>query len=204
MSEKNLTQQESLQIIQKMINTAKREQKDDGIGWVLWGWLLFSTSIFSFVNIYTNWVSQYFFWNVFGILSLVLLLFSVVKNLIGRGKQKVKTYTGELFSKLNVGFFFTIMIVIVAMNRSLNPITGFALLSGLYGFWVLIYGTIFDFRPSMIGAFFTWGFALAGLFSKDFSTSMLLHAAGVLVGYIIPGHLAMYEFKKVNRGNSNV
>lgn len=204
MSETNLTQQESLQIIQKMINTAKREQKDDGIGWVLWGWLLFCTSIFSVLNIYTTWVSQYFFWNAFGILSLILISFSIVKNLFIRSKQKVKTYTGELFSKLNVGFFFTIMVLIVAMNKSLMPETGFAMLSGLYGFWILIYGTIFDFKPSMIGAFFTWGFAFAGLFARDFATCMLLHAGGVLVGYIIPGHLAMYEFKKVNQQNSNV
>lgn len=204
MSEKNLTQQESLQIIQKMINTAKREQKDDGIGWVLWGWLLFGTSIFSYINSQTRWVSEYFFWNVFGLISLGLLLFSIIKNLSGSAKTKVKTYTGELFNKLNVGFFFAIMIVIVAMNRNLSPVIGFALLSGLYGFWVLIYGTIFDFKPSMIGAFFTWGFALAGLFVKEYPTAMLLHAGGVLAGYIIPGHLAMYEYKKVNRGIGNV
>lgn len=204
MSDTNLTQQESLKIIQKMINSAKREQKDDGIGWVIWGWLLFATSIFSYINISTNWVSQYYFWNLFGIASLVLILFSIIKNVMNKSKVKVKTYTGELFGKLNIGFFFTIMVVIVAMNRGINPEKGFAILSGLYGFWVLIYGTIFDFKPSMIGAFFTWGFALAGLFTRQFETTMLLHAAGVLTGYIIPGHLAMYEFKKVNQQNGNV
>jgi len=41
MEEKNLTEQESMLIIQQMINTAKHEQKDDGIGWIVWGWLLF-------------------------------------------------------------------------------------------------------------------------------------------------------------------
>lgn len=204
MSDTNLTQQESLEIIQKMINSAKREQKDDGIGWVIWGWLLFATSIFSYANIFTNWVSQYYFWNLFGIASLVLILFSIIKNVMNKSKVKVKTYTGELFGKLNIGFFFTIMVVIVAMNRGINPEKGFAILSGLYGFWVLIYGTIFDFKPSMIGAFFTWGFALAGLFTRQFETTMLLHAAGVLAGYIIPGHLAMYEFKKLNKENRSV
>ncbi len=31
-----LTEHESLRIIQQMINTAKQEQKDDGRGWIIW------------------------------------------------------------------------------------------------------------------------------------------------------------------------
>ena len=199
MSEKNLTQQESMAIIQRMISTAKQEQKDDGIGWILWGWLLFATSLFSYFNINYHWVSEYFFWNLFGILSIVLMLGSMIKNLLGKRTKKVKTYTGELFKKLNVGFFFVLMILIISMNTGLNINKGFALLLGLYGFWILIYGTIFDFRPSTIGAFFTWGFSIAGLFTKDYGTIMLLHGGGVLVGYIIPGHWALYEYKKANK-----
>ena len=202
MNETNLTQQESLAIIQRMINAAKREQKDNGLGWIIWGWLLFAASAMSYINFHTKWFSQYFFWNAFGILTLLLLFWEIIRAFWIKKKQPVKTYTGELFKKLNIGFFFTIMVIIVAMNKALNPITGFALLSGLYGFWVLIYGTLFDFKPSMIGAFVTWVCAFAGLFVKEFGHTMLLHAAGVLAGYIIPGHIAMIEFKKINRKNS--
>jgi hypothetical protein len=199
MSETNLTQQESLQIIQKMISTAKREQKDNGLGWIIWGWLLFAASVLSYINLSAQWFSQYFFWNAFGILTLVLLLWELIRNLFVKKNQPVKTYTGELFKKLNIGFFFVIMVPIIAMNKGLSPVIGFAILSGLYGFWVLIYGTIFDFKPSVIAAFITWACAFAGLFVKEFGHSMLLHAAGVMAGYIIPGHIAMNEFNKLNR-----
>ena len=42
MEEKKLSEQESLQIIQEMIYTAKKEQKDNGMGWIVWGWMLFA------------------------------------------------------------------------------------------------------------------------------------------------------------------
>ena len=77
--EKKLSGDESLLIIQQMIHAAKQEQKDDGKGWILWGWLLFSASLMTFINLKTQWFSNYFFWNLFGIASLVLILLSIIR-----------------------------------------------------------------------------------------------------------------------------
>src|SRR6478752_8873221 len=105
MEEKNLTEQESMLIIQQMINTAKHEQKDDGIGWIVWGWLLFIVSMPTYINLQTQWFSTWYFWNAFGILSLLLLLYSTVRYLFFKRNVRARTYTGELFNRLNVGFF---------------------------------------------------------------------------------------------------
>src|SRR6188508_3353197 len=136
--EKKLSEQESLLIIQQMIQTAKQEQKDDGKGWILWGWVLFAASVLTYINLKTQWFSNYFFWNVFGIASLLLLLFSIIRILFLKKTSKVKTYTAELFQKLNIVFFISLMLFIIAMNRSVSPVLGFSLLLGLYGFWILI------------------------------------------------------------------
>ena len=194
-----MSEQESLQIIQQMIQAAKKEQRDDGKGWILWGWLLFAASIFTFVNLKMNWFSNYFFWNLFGLASLLLLLYSVIKYLFFKKTEKVKTYTNELFQKLNIGFFISLMLIIVSINRGVDPVLGFSLLLGLYGFWILLYGTALNFRPSVIGAYITWACAFAGLFIKGFDWTMVLHATAVFCGYIIPGHLAKIEFDKVNK-----
>ena len=61
MEEKQISEQESLLIIQQMIQTAKAEQKDDGKGWILWGWLLFAASILTYLNIELGWYDTYFF-----------------------------------------------------------------------------------------------------------------------------------------------
>ena len=99
-----MTEQESLLIITQMIHNAKKEQKDNGAGWILWGWLLFSASFLTFFNQIYQWFSTYFFWNLFGIASLVLLLYNIIKTLFLKRTASVKTYTGDLFQKLNLGF----------------------------------------------------------------------------------------------------
>ena len=97
------------------------------------------------------------------------------------------------------------------------------LLIGLYGFFILIYGTALSFRPSIIGAYVSWAIAFAGLFIdrfihpgplnnlpediqrtiglERFQWVMLFHALAVLCGYIIPGHIAYKEFNKIKKGN---
>ena len=199
MEEKQLSEMESFSLIQQMIETAKQEQKDDGKGWILWGWLLFCASFFTFLNLKFNWVSTYFFWNVFGIASLALLLYATIRYVFIKRRERVRTYTQELFEKLNSGYFISLMIIVFSMNLGVPPTKGFALLLGLYGFWILIYGAVLNFRPSIIGAYITWAFAFATLFTKSFEWTMILHAAAVLCGYIIPGHIAYREFKKIKR-----
>ncbi|HEY0751806.1 MAG TPA: hypothetical protein VGD26_11660, partial [Chitinophagaceae bacterium] len=79
-------------------------------------------------------------------------------------------------------------------------VKGFSLLLGLYGFWILIYGTVLNFKPSVIGAFITWAFAFVSLFVPPdrFDLTMLIHAVAVLCGYIIPGYMANRQFRKLN------
>ena len=203
MEEKKLTEQESLLLIRRMIDTAKQEQTDSGAGWIIWGWLLFLASIFTFLNEKSGWVSTFFFWNLFGLATLILILYEVIYFFSGRKKQKVKTYTRDLFDRLNIGFGLTLMLIIMSMNigypSSVPPTKGFSLLLGLYGFWILIYGTVLNFKPSIIGAFITWGLAFAGLFvpAGRFDLTMIIHAGAVLCGYIIPGHLANIQFRKL-------
>ena len=197
MSEKKLTERESLQIIEQMILTAKQEQKDDGKTWIIWGWLLFFASGLTYFNIQYKWFDTFFFWNGFGIAAGLFLLYGVSRYLFFSKALKVKTYTSDLYKKLNIGFFIFLMLIIVSINKGVSPVKGFALLIALYGFWVLIYGTVLNFRPSIIGAFITMGIALCALFiEEDFQLVMILHSTAALVGYIIPGYIANREFNK--------
>lgn len=197
MEEKQISEQESLLIIQQMIQTAKAEQKDDGKGWILWGWVLFAASVLTYLNIEFDWFSTFFFWNLFGSFTILFFAYSSVRYLFFKKTDRVKTYTGDLFARLNIGFFLTLMLIIVSINVGVAPTKGFSLLIGLYAFWVLVYGTALNFRPSIIASFLMWGIAFGCLFIDDFRWIMLLHGLAVLCGYIIPGHIAYREFKKV-------
>ena len=191
----NLSGEQSLQIIQDMIRSAKQEQKDNGMGWIIWGWMLFLASALTELNLHIKLMQTFFFWNIFGIATIVMLIVSAIRN-NQKKIHRVTTYTKEVFDKLNIGFTMTLVVIIVAMNVSIGPISGFALLTGLYGFWVLIYGDLFNFKPSIIASYFVWAFALAGLFAQTIEWVMIFHGLAVLVGYIIPGHIAYNEFNK--------
>jgi hypothetical protein len=205
--EKQLTEYESLSIIQQMINSAKAQQKDDGKGWIIWGWLLFAASITTILNLHYNWYNTFFFWNAFGIIALVLLIAGLAKKLFFKKPGVVKTYTSELFKKLNAGFFISLWFIILFINVAARQVTewevvtnaGFALLINLYAFWILVYGSAMSFKPSVIGAYVSWALGFAALFVHRFEYVMMLHAAAVLMGYIIPGHLANNEFNKLHR-----
>lgn len=211
--DKPLDELDSLQIIRQMIDTAKHEQKDDGKGWITWGWMLFLASIGTIVNILYGWMDLFFFWNAFGILVLIIGIYEVVAAFFIKKRTKVKTYTKAIFDTLNIGFFVSIMFIIVSMNIGVSPLRGFPLLMSLYAFWILIYGAMLSFRPSMIGAMVMWILAFVALFVPEifanatsngftlFSWTMLLHALGVLFGYIIPGHLARREFRRISARN---
>lgn len=199
---KPLTEQESLNIIHQMIHTAKQEQKDDGKGWIMWGWMLFLASVLTALNMQYNWFQTFFFWNMLGIVTLVIFIVEIIKNLLGKKQQKVETYTRAIFKKLNIGFFICLFFIITAMNVGIHPVKGFPLLMALYGFWILIYGSLLDFKPSVIGAFITWVLAFVALFQSGFQVIMLLHAAAALCGYIIPGHIANRKYKELTAGKS--
>jgi len=220
MEEKKLSEQESLNIIQQMIQTAKQEQKDDGKGWIVWGWMLFIVSLLTYANIEFGWYDVALFWNIFAGIVVLYFVYTVLRYFFVKRPKKVKTYTGDLFEKLNGGFFIFLILIIVSINVGVPPSKGFMLLTGLYGFWILIYGTALNFKPSVIAAYITWAVAFAGLFIdrfvhvgklsdlpdaanlislERFQWVMLFHAFAVLCGYIIPGHIANKEFKRVNK-----
>ena len=194
-----LSGRDSLQIIQQMIDTAKQEQKDDGQGWIVWGWMLFLASTLTVVNMRMHWTQPFYFWNAFGLFTIVYFCVKIARNVLKKDRQPVKTYTKDLFDKLNTGFFISLMFVIVAMNAGLNHMKGFPLLMSVYGFWILIYGAVLNFKPSTIGAFIMWALAFTALFVKTFEWIMILHSVGVLFGYIIPGHIAYKRFREVGK-----
>jgi len=216
MEDKNLSELESLSLIQQMIQAAKKEQKDDGRGWIVWGWMLFSAAVFTALNIRFRWTDNtFFFWNLFGLFTILYFIYEKITAQFFKKRLRVKTYTNDLLARLNSGFFISLLVIIVSINwgsravyehyGSFYPgtiIISFGLLVNLYAFWILIYGTALNFRPSIIAAYITWAIGLASLFAKTFEQCMLLHALAVLIGYIIPGHIARREFKKLSRKES--
>jgi hypothetical protein len=160
---------------------------------------------------------MFLFWNVFGGVTFILLMWESTRYFFLKRTEKVKTYTSDLFKKLNVGFFISLLFIIVAINIGSRQVythfgsfdgsfvrIGFALLINLYSFWILIYGAALNFKPSMIGAYISWAIGFGAMFVNTFEQVMILHAIAVLAGYIIPGHIAYREFNKLHRKGNTI
>lgn len=200
MDEKKLTENDSLLLIEQMIGVAKKEERASGWGWVVWGWLLFIASIAHYILIKIHADEPSRVWDYFGIAAVILILTSVVMKYFNKGRSNVTTYTNELVDKFGLAFFISLFLItygnmVTGVNRS-GVNFGYLLL--LYAFWMYIHGAAFRFNLLRYGAFANWAGALLIFFAyeKLSANVLLVHALCVALGYLIPGHVAMYRYKR--------
>jgi len=203
MEEKNLTQSESLQLIEKMITRAREDEKDSGSGWIIWGWLLFLASILHYLMILIDIRKSQLVWVIFGVISLLLVAFSIFRKWKNGGRSKVRTYTGELVNKIGLAFFVSLLCLVVGNFTTGVNKTGenFGYLLVLYGFWMYIHAAAFRFQLLKYGAFINWAGALViFIWHEELGKNILLvHAACVALGYLIPGHVAQRNYLHQNK-----
>jgi Flp pilus assembly protein TadB len=194
MEDKQLSGEESMNIIQKMIQVARDDHRENGDGWLIWGWLLFLSSVLSAIFAHLNLLSYISWtWSVMLITGLsIYIIFHVRKQ----NRQRVKTYVQELLDKIGTGFFISLFAIIAGSSIQQKGNFGFGYYFILYAFWMYIHGTAIRFRPLLVGAFVNWAAAIAIFFIKDTRLDMIISAVAILVGYLIPGYLLRYEYKK--------
>ena len=191
-NKKQLSNEESLQIIHQMINQAKTNLTDSGFHWLLWGVLLFLTSISTFIFLEIKAENIFLGWNIFGGLTLVLLTFDLFRT----KQKKVRTYMDDLMRYVDIAFIVSMFTIIFSINVAVSPNAGFGYLLMIFAFLMLVKGGAVKSTSLMIGAVVNWAGAIAIFINKEFKYDMLIMAAAVLIGYIIPGLLLRAKYKK--------
>jgi len=191
-NEQELTSAKSLEIIHQMINKAKVNITDNGVGWLIWGSMIFLASLSTYFLVLYDYHNLYLAWNIFGIISVILLLYDFLR----KKSSAVRTYVDEVLRWVDIGFAICLFVIIVSMNVSVSPNSGFGYLLMLYAFLMLIQGGALKFKPLMIGAAVNWIGAIAIFFNEDFKYDMLISAAAVFIGYIIPGLMLRSKHQK--------
>jgi len=191
-NDQQLSKEKSLEIIHQMINQAKANITDSGLSWLLWGTMLFLTCLSTYFFIDTGADNIFMGWNIFGIITIVLLIFDIFKP-----KPKlVRTYVDDLSKLVDIGFVISLFTVIFAMNVATSPNSGFGFMLMLFAFFMLIKGGMVRSKSLMVGAAVNWAGAIAVFINKEFKYDMLIMAAAVLIGYIIPGLLLRAQYRK--------
>ena len=190
-----LSKEKSLEIIHQMIHQAKSNITDSGISWLIWGGMLFLASVSTFFLINSGSVNLFMGWNIFGVLTIILLTYDI---LIPKRKP-VRTYVDDLLRFVDIGFIVCIFTIIFSINiNAVIPSVGFGFFLMIFAFLMLIKGGTLRSKALMIGAVVNWAGAIIIFINMDFKNAMLIMATTVMIGYIIPGLLLRIQYKKSN------
>lgn len=188
-NEKQLTELESIAVIQRMIKTVNNDLEDDSFYFLLWGWLVFIASIGHFILMSLNYSNPSLVW-------LLMPLGGIISGIYGyrqNKNKKVKTYIDELMGYVLIAFLVSLFIVLFLMNKlGLNC---YPLVMMVYGTWLFISGGASKFKPFIYGGIINWILCIIGFF-VTFNIQLLLLAGAVLLGYIIPGHLLKSKYER--------
>jgi hypothetical protein len=194
MNDETFTPQESLVLIQSMINKTKRSISDKSAYFLVWGWLTFiaCTSQFVLKHIY-NYEKHYLVWW----LMMVGVVFSIWYSNKQRKAEKVRTYIGDSIKWLWIGMgiaFFVLSMILSTYGWDKIVFPFFIL---LYGLGTFISGNIIQFRPLVIGGILAFALAIGATF-VEYDYQMLFGAAAILVSYIIPAYMLKRRNKIAN------
>jgi hypothetical protein len=187
----SLTPEESLRVIQTMIEKTKTSVADKSFYFLLWGWLVLIAAVGQYIlAVIVRTDKNPIVWS----LMIVGVIASVA---YGRRQAKiriVKTYVDDGLK--NIWIVLGVvqgLIVFVFMRRGdwEHCYTFFIL---MYSIGCFLTGRLLRFAPLIRGAVFCWALAVLTPF-VDEHTNILLLAAAVLGSYIIPGHLLRAEQK---------
>ncbi|HEY5969712.1 MAG TPA: hypothetical protein VIU35_17145 [Chitinophagaceae bacterium] len=187
--------EQSLHLIQSMIEKAKQDVANNSFYLLLWGWLIFIAALLNFgLKKFTDFEQPYLAWNLVWIGAIA----SIIKGVRDSRKIAVKTFVGETMKVFGIsqGILYT----------------GLAFFFGKYDLWaisfplyILVYAvTCFFMGALMQFPLLKWTGLLClpimviGVY-VSFDWQLLLMALAILISYIIPGHVLSAKEKLQNK-----
>jgi hypothetical protein len=211
-SESKLSEQESLLLIQQMINKAKNSYHDTGIGPILWGSVITICSLVTFFQIKYQFRLPFDIW-LLTLIAIVPQVYIAIKE--GR-ESKVKGYDDRIMDTVWICFGISIFLLIFInanIIHQLNPVfqtyidvkgsrpefnyssfsNSFFLL--LYGIPTIITGACRNMRPMLYGGIVCWICCIISVYTK-IDWDMILTAIAAIAAWLIPGLIIRNKFLK--------
>lgn len=190
MKQKELSQEESLQVIQGMIDLAKNKISDSGFHFLLWGGLVILASLTQYFMIKDGWQEESNL--VWGIMPLIGIPAAFIYERRRQRTHPTHSKFDRMYGYLWLGFGITTVITIyVNVSNGINPIPSIMLLVGLATF---VSGAIYRFLPLTVGAVVFW---ISSIICTELNgpEQLLMNAVAIFIGYIIPGLLLWKKAK---------
>lgn len=181
--------EESLQIINRMIDTARQHISDNGFHLLWWGWLVLIAALLQYaLDRFTSFEQPFLSW-------LLMIPGAVVSFVYGRRQGRramVTSYTDQITLWAWVAVMISMIMVIVFGAKINYQITPLVLLFA--GNATFITGWLLRFRPVRLGATALWGSAIAGFLVSP-AEQPLVMAIAICLGYLWPGYLLRAHYR---------
>jgi len=187
----NLSPEESLRVIQTMIDKTKTSVADNSFYFLLWGWLVLIGALLQYILfVVVKSPLHPVAWNVMFIGFIV----SGIHGAKAKGRR-VRTYVDDGLTNIWLCLGIIQVLVVFAFLRFGGWEYCYTAFILLYSIGCFLTGRLLQFGPLVWGAVSCWALAILTTY-VGLETKMLLMAAAVLISYIIPGHLLRREYKK--------
>jgi hypothetical protein len=191
-NEKTMTPEESIQIIRNSILNSRKNLKENGFYYLLWGWLLVFASLTNFFLIrYLHarkmydqiFIASSIAWGVFVFVGFAIVFFYLGKK--GR-KNTVLTHLDRIITTLwmTAGVVF-VLIVLFCYRYESYPTPYILAITGMVTFSS---GIIVRFKPLIAGGIVFGVISVVSIFVPPMS-QLLLVAISLVLGFLIPGYL---------------
>lgn len=181
--EVQLTKEESLLIITKMIRQSKYNVQQSSFHLLLWGWVTTLAYLGQYLlTVYSDFARPEMVW-------MVCIPAGIVSGIYGyrfRSKAVITTHLDYIYGNVWLGFLLPFLAILFFGSKiGYENITGMILM--LAGSAVFISSRLLKHFPTLLGAIILWTAAFLSL-TYNTEVQYLFGAMGTLFGYLMPGY----------------
>lgn len=189
-----MSENEGILLITSMINKAKNRYSENGVLYLLWGWLIFTCSMIQFISIhFFSYYKVYYVWYS----TWALLIYQIYYISKSKKKRRVRMYTGEIIGYVWLVFIITYALLVFILVYIKAPLGISPVIIAIFGMPTFLSGIILKFKALKIGGICCWILAFIAPFI-NYDYQFLLIACAVVAAWIIPGHLLYQKSKNGN------
>ncbi len=189
--EKEFNPNESLALIESMINKAQNRFNENGHLYLLWGWTVLVCSLTHFIFLKLHVLKEP---GMVWMITWLAVLYQAIFLSKKKKKERVRTYTDEIGGYVWIAFVTMMFIMIFLMSKNNSWDKTYPMFLVLYGMPTFLSGVLLRFKPLRIGGIACWLLAIASAFVSN-DNQLLLLALAVISAWITPGYLLRSKYK---------
>jgi len=194
-----IDEQQSLQVIKEMIQVSQKRLRNDGILFIVWGWISFIG--YFFLNYLTSvCITTYQIMEIVRALRILLPLLGLAYTMyyLLQQRKKVQTYIGISIRYVWFSLFVSMVMInhiLFNVNRSINFELQHPIFMVLIAFAITVTGGILRYKIIIAGGI-AFGILAVIASHVQLQEQLLLEAIAWGIAFIIPGHILYSQRKR--------